>query len=431
MKRILAIDGGGIRGLIPAVFCQAIESYVNRPICDLFDLIAGTSTGGILALGYAMPPHGMAAKSLVALYKDHGHTIFANPKWLSSWVRPKYESGPLESLLRDYFHETKVSEAAVEVMVTTYDLHLRRPRILKRWRAREDATQDCLMREAARATSAAPTYFDPATVGKRVLVDGGVMANNPSAAALAEAARLWPGEQFLLVSLGTGALSKPILGKDATKWGKAQWAVPVIDCIFDGTSKTTDYVMRHFLPGESYWRFQSQLTEAAETLDNVTQRNLVELERLGKDLIDANRDRLSHLVTRLTAPTAPLTATIDRPHDRQVVSPGACKVYGSVVGYAGQRLYLTTGKQGKFWPSSQVRPGADNRWEGAVNLGSNSPTGTIALIVANELLADYVEYYRKHSGTLGHPGIDLSAIPSKLAEVDVIVDLGKANKAQA
>lgn len=427
MKRILSIDGGGIRGLIPALFCQAIENYVgsNLRVCQLFDLIAGTSTGGILALGYTMPPSGMAAGKLVRLYKEHGHRIFSHPKEWGSWLRPKYSAAPLDSLLKEYFGDTKVSDAVVEVMVTTYDLQLRRPRVLKRWRARENAQEDCFMREAARGTSAAPTYFEPAAVGDRILVDGGVVANNPAGVALAEARRLWPSEDLILVSLGTGELAKPILGREARNWGKAMWALPVIDCMFDGSSKATHYAMSNILPKESYWRFQTQLTETAEALDGVSEMNLVELERLGRNLIDASRDRLSHLVSRLAANTVELRAKIDRPHQGQTVSPGACKVYGSVEGYAGQPLYLMTGKERRFWPTELVRPGPDNRWEGTVDLGMHYSAGTISLVAPNDLLADYIEYYLKFRGNLNHSGIEISTPPKKLAEVNVVVNLGQ------
>lgn len=423
MKRILAIDGGGIRGLIPALVCQAIESYVNQPISQLFDLIAGTSTGGILALGYAVPPKGMTAANLVKRYKKHGDRIFANPKGISNYWRPRYNTAPLNTLLKEYFHEFKVSDAVVEVMVTTYDVRLRRARVLKRWRAREDAQQDCLMWQAARGTSAAPAYFEPATISDGILVDGGGMANNPAGLALAEASRLWPGEELILASLGTGELSKSIL--EAKTWGKLQWAVPVLDCMFDGASKATHYMMRNLLPHDNYWRFQTQLTEAVEKLDCVAQSNIVELERIGRNLVDANRDRLSHLVSRLTATTAELKAQIDRPHERQVVEPGECKVYGSVQGYTGQRLYLMTGKEKRFWPTELVRLGIDNGWEGKVNLGSHSPTGTISLVAPDDLLTDYFEFYLKNRGKIDHTGIELSAPPNRLAEVNVVVDLGK------
>jgi hypothetical protein len=254
------------------------------------------------------------------------------------------------------------------------------------------------------------------------------MANNSAGLALAEARRLWPGEEFVIASIGTGELSKPILGAEASYWGKMQWAVPVIDCMFDGASKATHYMLSKLLPSDRYYRFQVQLTESAEALNSVAPGSLLELEKLGRNMVDANRDRLSHLVSTLTATTPELKAQIDVPHKRQAVSSGECKVYGSVEGYSGQRLYLMTGKEKRFWPTELVRPGPDNRWEGHVNLGTSSPTGTISLVAPDELLADYIEYYLKHRGSLTHSGMDPSSPPKKLAEVSVVVDLSQPQK---
>src|SRR5262245_1928254 len=122
MKRILAIDGGGIRGLIPALFCQKIEEMAGKPIWQLFELIAGTSTGGILALGYTKPPEGIPSARLIELYESKGSMIFSHPRW-RTYLAPKYRAEPLEKLLREYFGDVMVSEAITEVLVTAYDIH--------------------------------------------------------------------------------------------------------------------------------------------------------------------------------------------------------------------------------------------------------------------------------------------------------------------
>jgi patatin-like phospholipase/acyl hydrolase len=301
MKRVLAIDGGGIRGIIPAILCRAFEKWSGKRICELFDLVAGTSTGGILALGFTVPPDGLDADKLVSLYESHGHTIFGTPRhWLGRLKSPKYAPTGLERVLKEYFGDSLLSQAIGEVLVTSYDIERRRPRVLKRWRAMADHTQDCLIREACRATSAAPTYFPPARVGGRALIDGGIYSNNPAALAFAEAKRCWPEEYILVVSLGTGSLQKPILFDDANGWGLAGWAVPLLDCVFDGTSDLTHYIMQYTLANQSYWRFQCMLGDgASERLDDVSKRNIVSLKKLGEDLVNVNRDNISRLVTML------------------------------------------------------------------------------------------------------------------------------------
>ncbi len=168
MRRILAIDGGGIRGLVPAVVCQKIEAWARTPIHGLFDLIAGSSTGGILALGLASPPNGKTAESIVHLFKDEGPEIFSRPRRFKHYLYgPKYSSEKLEHVLLSHFGALKLSEAIVDVLVTAYDIQQRRPIYFTWAQANRSVGDDYLMREVAVATSAAPTYFTPARVGTR------------------------------------------------------------------------------------------------------------------------------------------------------------------------------------------------------------------------------------------------------------------------
>ena len=424
MKRILAIDGGGIRGLIPAMFCQAIEKAAGQPICKLFDLVAGTSTGGILALGYAMPPAGISSDKLVTLYRQHGGTIFSGGTWVS-WFKRKYGSGPLEHLLRQYFREVKVSEAIIEVLVTAYDIQMRCPFIVKRWQAKESPAEDWQMWQAARATAAAPTYFEPAPVDQHLLIDGGVVANNPAAAAFAEARYLWGNEDVLIVSVGTGSLAKPINPVKAREWGDIGWAKNVIDCMFDGSSKLTDSIMDQIIPRGSYRRFQINLTESASSLDNASETNLVELSSLGTRLVEERKGDIQELASILASTPGELTATIDSPALNKVVAPGWCPVYGSITGYTGQPVYLMTGKEGRYWSLNPLQMVGVNRWEGRVNLGKSSPTGTISVIVPDERLVDYIKFYKLHADAIGHGGISLTTPPTKIAEVSVVVDLSR------
>jgi len=116
MRRVLAIDGGGVRGIIPAVICENIESWAASPIHKLFDLIAGTSTGGIIALGLSAPPKGKTASDLVRFYVKHGPKIFSNPRGVALyWRGPKYrndgQQGPNTSAALDPLHRVPVTLA--------------------------------------------------------------------------------------------------------------------------------------------------------------------------------------------------------------------------------------------------------------------------------------------------------------------------------
>jgi patatin-like phospholipase/acyl hydrolase len=115
MKRVLSIDGGGIRGLIPALICSSIEKSAGKPLRELFDLIAGTSTGGILAMGYGLPSKTLTAEDLVNLYKQDGPSIFANPRRLQSYIhRPKYSNENLKSVLTKYLGTSQLADASVD-----------------------------------------------------------------------------------------------------------------------------------------------------------------------------------------------------------------------------------------------------------------------------------------------------------------------------
>ena len=121
-------------------------------------------------------------------------------------------------------------------MVTTYDIQNRESVFLKSWLPEHGAV---LCRDAARATSAAPTYFEPKPLNidaaQHVLIDGGVFMNTPSVSALAEAKRLFPGEQIKVLSIGTGELTRAIPYHQAKTWGSALWVMSLLDCILDAT----------------------------------------------------------------------------------------------------------------------------------------------------------------------------------------------------
>ncbi len=188
------------------------------------------------------------------LYVEEGPRIFSRSlgKRITSvdgLLDERYSNEPLREVLERYLGETTVDQALTDVFVTTYDLHARKPKFFKSWR--EDAGLP--MAVAAEATAAAPTYFEPVAVGDAALIDGGVFAGNPAMCAYAEAVRLRPGDATTLVSLGTGSQTSPIPLDKARGWGVLEWARPIIDVVFDGSSDAVDYQLEHVL-GERYVR---------------------------------------------------------------------------------------------------------------------------------------------------------------------------------
>src|SRR3954468_17009270 len=155
--KILTIDGGGIRGLIPALVLAEIEQRTGRPIASLFDLVAGTSTGAIIACGLTRPDP-MPADQLAALYEEEGPQIFdasllKHVTSLGGVIDERYDARELVKSLQRHLGETRLGEAITAILVTVYDLEARQARVLRR----ED---DVSMVDAAHASSAAPTYFE-------------------------------------------------------------------------------------------------------------------------------------------------------------------------------------------------------------------------------------------------------------------------------
>jgi patatin-like phospholipase/acyl hydrolase len=299
--RILSIDGGGIRGIIPALVLAELERRTGRRVAELFDLVAGTSTGGILACALTVPGARPAAE-VVDLYRGRGPDIFRRSLWqrigsAEGLLDEKHDAGALVRALRDELGDARLSDATTGVLVTAYDLVAREPHFFKSWRPDRDAA----MVDVAHATAAAPTYFEPVKLGARSLVDGGVFATNPAMCAYAEAQRLRPGEASYVVSLGTGETTQPIPHERAAGWGLVEWVRPVIDVVFDGVADTVDYQLRHVSPDGDYVRLQTTLDRASDALDDASEKNLRRLEEQAADLIASSGAELDAIARRLTA----------------------------------------------------------------------------------------------------------------------------------
>lgn len=326
-KVILSIDGGGIRGIIPGQILlhtekllQDITSDKNRRIADHFDLIAGTSTGGILACAYLLPGEDgkpkYKAPDVVKIYFERGQDIFTNTllhriKSLGGVLDEKYMAEGLEIALNDYFGNVKLSELLKPTLITAYDIRRRKAKFFTQHDAGKPAS-DFYVRDVARATASAPGYFQVANIRSMSkefypLIDGGVFANNPGMCAYAEVRKAAKRDgdnvgaaDMAMLSLGTGYGHHPYKHKDAEHWGLAEWMIPLADIMMSGVSETVDYELCQLFDTtgkpEQYVRINGVLKGQDDSLDNVDPENFIALEKFGNDLFKKNRTKIKHFL---------------------------------------------------------------------------------------------------------------------------------------
>ncbi len=320
MKKILSIDGGGIHGIIPAIVLTEIEKRTEKPIAALFDLLAGTSAGGIIALGLVKPDSDgkpqYKAKDLAKLYEEDGHIIFNESLWrkiytVNNLFEEKYMSQGIDSVLSRYFGNAYLKDVVTDVLIPSYEIEKRDAFFFKSTHAKKKKNYNFLLRQIARATSAAPTFFEPEKIYTEdksehfFLVDGGVFANNPGMCAYVEAKTMFPDEKdFLVVSLGTGSRTLPISYDRAKHWGIAQWAQPILSVVFDGVGDTVDYELQQLLPtmekkGQQYYRFQVTLDKATDPMDNANPQNIQTLKHYAEMIIKEQNNIITTLCQQL------------------------------------------------------------------------------------------------------------------------------------
>jgi patatin-like phospholipase/acyl hydrolase len=323
--RILSFDGGGIRGIIPATIIEYIENRIkqqtgdkNAVIQDYFDMIAGTSTGGILACFYLHQSR-LPAKDAVWLYVNDGKKIF-NPKGGSflnkilKYVTAKYSSKGIETVLNDTFKDAKLSQAGTYSLITAYDIVNRKSVFFTVPDAKaRPSEKDFHLKDIARATSAAPTYFKPASIKSigndelHHLVDGAMFANNPSLCAIVEARKTKFSQcpeptikDIYLLSIGTGKESHTLDPKKASRWGILDWAVPVVDILMTASPEIVNYQLTQLFNvagcSDCYVRLEPGLLNANHAMDDASDENIKNLADAGKNFVDNNLDKLNNIV---------------------------------------------------------------------------------------------------------------------------------------
>lgn len=334
LTRILSIDGGGIRGILAGQILVSLENKLktldNNPdahIADYFDLIAGTSTGGILTCMYLCPSEKdksrprFSAQKAVELYLDRGDEIFDVSFWQKiksggGTIDEKYSADELEEALEDYIGDLKLNSLIKPCLVTSYDIKRRKGHFFRSHMAKKNTMYNFLVKDAARATSAAPTYFEVARVKAEdnqiyPLIDGGVFVNNPTLCAYSEA-RKWTFDkdrkkptaaEMMILSVGTGGKEIKYEYKKAKDWGAVQWIKPIIDIMMSGVADTVDYQLQQIYDAvgkpNQYLRLEPELFTADSAMDKASAENLEKLKNDGEKNAAAFDDELTKFAKML------------------------------------------------------------------------------------------------------------------------------------
>ncbi|KAG4140377.1 hypothetical protein ERO13_D06G014800v2 [Gossypium hirsutum] len=342
---ILSIDGGGIRGIIPGTILGFLESQLQEldgedaRLADYFDVIAGTSTGGLVTAMLTCPNEKnrplFAAEDIKDFYLTNCPNIFPQPgcplfsrttKVIKALSGPKYDGKFLHKVVRDRLGETRLHQTLTNVVIPTFDVMHLQPAIFSSYQVKKKPTLDALLSDICIATSAAPTYLpahyfkiqtDNGDVREYNLIDGGVAANNPTLVAMGEVSKeiikgnpdFFPTKpmdygKFLVISLGTGSRKdeKRYNAKQSAKWGILGWltsggSTPLVDVFTQASGDMVDLhlsVVFEALHSDKYLRIQDDgLIGDVSSVDIATENNLNELVKVGEGLLKKKVSRVN------------------------------------------------------------------------------------------------------------------------------------------
>lgn len=229
---VLSINGGGIRGVLPLTQLVELEKVIKVPLYKHFDIIAGTSTGGIVATFLSL---GFTASELMEIYTKYGEKIFQKRWYRLGLFRSKYNDKNFNRIIEQYAKGRNLYDCKTKLIVPTYNATKKELMIFKSWKDRFQ------IHDVVRSTSSAPSYFDAWKIGNNYFVDGGLVVNNPSMIAYMEAKKLG-FDKVNIISFSTGEVEKPITKKQITS-GILGWGKPTVDILLTEQASTTDYFL--------------------------------------------------------------------------------------------------------------------------------------------------------------------------------------------
>ena len=293
-KLVLSLDGGGVRVLAGVVFLKKLEVALGKKITDVFDFFIGTSAGGVSALCLACLQ--MDAEELDEFWSEANISLTMSKSfWDNATVfqtKPKYDGIGKHDVLQKYFKDMLLKDSPKPVAVTAYDVEKRQPRLLTSY-----ADSNITALKAGTATSAAPIYYPTEKIEDGSwLIDGGVVANNPSLIGYVEAKKLFKTRDIRVLSIGTGINRRKINGKKSSTWGMVSWFRHDILGIM--TESSMYHELLTDLIGDKYLRVNSPTGQVNRRMDDNSGVNLERINLMGMEWWSEFGDRALKLIDK-------------------------------------------------------------------------------------------------------------------------------------
>lgn len=332
ITRILSIDGGGIRGIVPAVVLthleEALQQLTNNPdarLVDFFDLFTGTSTGSMIVAGLLAPSKdnrpAYSAKEIVDLYFDNADTIFQDSllqdiKSVAGLLNVKYNPEGIESVFQQHFPDTELSELLKPTLIPVYDLTRGKNYFFRQQKAKISARHNYYLKDVLRSATSAITYFPPMQIStvdstrQRCFIDGGIFANNPALSAYAEFRYHNPelhAKDTMMFSLGTGKQGTHLDCESTQNWGALEWREPAGNLFANAVADANHYQLKAVYDSmPNYLRLDGFFSDADKSsLDNTSKDYLDCLYYLGQQIAQDNKQAIKSFAQQLIANSSP------------------------------------------------------------------------------------------------------------------------------
>ena len=302
MKKVVSIDGGGIRGIVPAIILQRVEEHLQDHLFNHVDLVAGTSTGGIVAGGIA---RGLPMHKVVEFYLEDGPEIFGEQSFIKKirsgfgFFGGKFEADVLREKLVKRLGDVTLGDLYVDYLSTAYNLTEGKPRFFSKSQEGKLKLVDVIT-----AGAAAPTYFDPHVIDGKEYIDGGVFCASPAMSAFAEIKTLHNvrAEEILMISVGCGNRLQGY--SSAQRWFKARWIKPLIDIMMGSDAGIAHHQLvqtyKSVNASGNYYRINSKLPDYVNPdMAAASKKDLEGLVKYANELADKNSRKIKTIADKI------------------------------------------------------------------------------------------------------------------------------------